>query len=92
MPLYDYKCVECGIEKEVQHSMDEIGKIEIRCDACELPMKKLLSAPTLLGFDNVGRSISKKDKNDKSKNLTSQKDTLKKDTPKTTATQKKSAA
>ena len=87
MPLYDYKCVECGIEKEVQHSMDEIGKIEIRCDACELPMKKLLSAPTLLGFDNVGRSISKKEKKG-----ASNKNTSKKDTSKTTATQKKSAA
>ena len=87
MPLYDYKCVECEVEKEVQHSMDEIGKIEIRCDVCERPMKKLLSAPTLIGFDNIGRSISKKEKKDTSKKVTP-----KKDTPKTTATQKKSAA
>lgn len=92
MPLYDYKCVECGIEKEVQHSMDEIGKIEIQCDACEQSMKKLLSAPTLLGFDNVGRSISKKDKKDTPKNDTSKKDSSKKDKPKTTTAQKKSAA
>lgn len=92
MPLYDYKCVECEIEKEVQHAMDKIGKIEIRCDVCEQPMKKLLSAPTLLGFDNVGRSISKKDKKDTSKKDTSKKNTPQKDTTKTTATQKKSAA
>lgn len=62
MPLYDYKCTGCGEEKEVQHAMSEIGKIDINCDICALPMKKLLSVPTLLGFDNVGRSISKKDK------------------------------
>ena len=27
MPLYDYKCTACGSEREVQHSMSEIGKI-----------------------------------------------------------------
>jgi putative FmdB family regulatory protein len=84
MPLYDYKCTECGKEREVQHSMSEIGKIEIKCEACAQPMKKLLSAPTLLGFDNVGRSISKKDKKDK-------KEAPKKETSKTSES-KKSAA
>ena len=62
MPLYDYKCPECGYEKEVQHPMSEIGKIEILCDHCGAPMKKMMSAPALLGFDNIGRSISKKNK------------------------------
>lgn len=80
MPLYDYKCTGCGTEREVQHAMSEIGKIELQCETCAEPMKKLLSAPTLLGFDNVGRSISKKDK----------KDAPKKAAPKTTS--KKSAA
>ena len=28
-------------------------------------MKKQLSAPTLIGFDDVGRSLSKKDKDQK---------------------------
>ncbi len=80
MPLYDYKCTGCGIEREVQHAMSEIGKIEINCDTCAEPMKKMLSAPSLLGFDNVGRSIGKNDK----------KDAPKKTTAKTTS--KKSAA
>ena len=62
MPLYDYGCPSCGEEKEVQHLMSEIGKINVACDACGSQMKKLLSAPTLIGFDDVGRSISKKDK------------------------------
>lgn len=62
MPLYDYKCTGCGIEQEVQHTMSEIGKIEVSCDTCAEPMKKMLSAPSLLGFDNVGRSIGKNDK------------------------------
>ena len=70
MPLYDYKCQKCGKEKEVQHSMNEIGKIVIPCDVCEQPMKKQLSAPTLIGFDDVGRSISKKDKNSTDKKVT----------------------
>jgi putative FmdB family regulatory protein len=61
MPLYDYGCPSCGFEQEVQHSMSEIGKIQISCDRCGKLMAKKLSAPTLIGFDNVGRSISKKD-------------------------------
>ena len=62
MPLYDYKCTGCGVEKEVQHAMSEIGKINVDCDNCAEPMKKMLSVPSLVGFDNVGRSISKNDK------------------------------
>ncbi len=46
----------------MRHSMSEIGKIEILCDHCGAPMKKMMSAPALVGFDNIGRSISKKDK------------------------------
>ncbi len=61
MPIYDYKCPECGFEKEVQHSMSEIGRIEVLCDHCGAAMKKMMSAPALVGFDNIGRSISKKD-------------------------------
>jgi putative FmdB family regulatory protein len=62
MPLYDYGCSECGAKKEVQHPVSEIGKIEVLCDDCGRPMRKLLSVPALIGFDNVGRSISKKEK------------------------------
>lgn len=64
MPLYDYTCTACGSEKEVQHSMSEIGNIEVNCTVCGAKMKKMLSAPTLIGFDDVGRSISKKEKAD----------------------------
>jgi len=67
MPLYDYECSKCGAVKEVQHSVSEIGKIEILCDDCNLPMKKMLSLPALIGFDNVGRSRSNKDKETASK-------------------------
>ena len=55
--------------------MSEIGKIDIICDSCGSKMKKQLSAPTLIGFDDVGRSISKKDKNQgSSKESTPKKD------------------
>ena len=67
MPLYDYSCPSCGSEKEVRHSMNEIGKIAVECDSCGAKMKKMLSTPTLIGFDEVGRSISKKDKAENSK-------------------------
>lgn len=62
MPLYDYECSNCGTIEEVQHTVSEIGKIEILCDGCDLPMKKMLSVPALIGFDNVGRSRGGKDK------------------------------
>jgi len=62
MPLYDYGCPSCNSQKEVQHPISEIGKIKVVCDNCGATMAKQLSTPTLLGFDNVGRSISKKDK------------------------------
>ena len=67
MPLYDYGCSECGTEKEVQHTVSEIGKIEVLCEKCGKPMKKLLSVPALIGFDNIGRSRSKKDKEESPK-------------------------
>jgi putative FmdB family regulatory protein len=62
MPLYDYECPACGAVKEVSHSVAEIGKIRVECDACSEPMRKLLSVPTLIGFDSVGRSIGRKEK------------------------------
>ena len=62
MPLYDYKCPSCGTEKEVRHAINEIGKIEILCDNCQSVMKKQLSVPSLIGFDEVGRSKRSKEK------------------------------
>lgn len=61
MPLYDYSCSKCGYEKEVQHTISEIGEIKVICDKCGAPMKKMMSVPALVGFDNIGRSISKKE-------------------------------
>jgi putative FmdB family regulatory protein len=71
MPLYDYSCPACDEQREVQHSMNEIGKIEVLCTNCGEKMKKQLSMPTLLGFDDVGRSISKKDRGENSSKETS---------------------
>ena len=70
MPLYDYGCRDCDTEKEVQHTVSEIGNIEVLCDVCGKPMKKLLSVPALIGFDNIGRSGRRKD-NDKNAKKTS---------------------
>jgi putative FmdB family regulatory protein len=79
MPLYDYECPACGAVKEVSHSVSEIGKIQVLCDACNTQMKKLLSVPTLIGFDNVGRSIGKKDKEAEPKKEKSAESTPKKE-------------
>lgn len=66
MPLYDYECPACGSVKEVSHSVADIGKIRVECDVCSEPMKKLLSVPALIGFDDVGRSIGRKEREPKS--------------------------
>ena len=77
MPLYDYECSKCGTVEEVQHTVSEIGKIEILCGECDQPMKKMLSIPALIGFDSVGRSRGRKDKEE-----SSTKDSAKSDSPK----------
>lgn len=64
MPVYDYGCPTCGTQREVTHSISEIGKIQVGCDHCGATMTKQLSMPALIGFDNVGRSVTKKEKSD----------------------------
>ena len=55
-------------------------KIEVICDSCGTQMKKMLSAPTLIGFDDLGRSIAKKDKStDPKKDNSKSKPAVKKD-------------
>ncbi len=66
MPVYDYGCPSCGTQREVTHSISEIGKIHIDCEKCGTSMTKQLSMPALIGFDNVGRSVSKKEKSEPS--------------------------
>ena len=88
MPKYDYECPECGQVKEVSHSFSEIGKIKVLCGTCEKPMKKLLSLLTLIGFDSVGRSVGRKEKeqaNEKGDTGSSKKD---KSSSKTTGSDK----
>lgn len=60
MPLYDYECTDCGAVREVQHSVNEIGKIQVLCEKCNSPMRKMISLPALIGFDEAGRSVGRK--------------------------------
>jgi putative FmdB family regulatory protein len=92
MPVYDYECPTCSDVKEVSHSVSEIGKIEVLCEQCREPMKKLLSLPTLIGFDNVGRSIGKKEKEQASKTESSATSTAKKENTAKPAAKKDKAA
>lgn len=87
MPLYDYECSACGTIKEVQHSVSEIGNIEILCDDCNTQMKKMLSLPALIGFDSVGRSRSRKDKEGSPKS-----ESPKSESPKSESSKKESAS
>ncbi len=88
MPLYDYECSACGSVKEVQHSVSEIGKIEIRCDECDQRMKKKLSVPALIGFDSVGRSVGRKGKDESTVKDSAKSDSSKKDTSGKSGSQK----
>ena len=92
MPLYDYECPKCGTIKEVQHSVSEIGKIDVSCDDCRIPMKKMLSLPALIGFDNIGRSRNKKDKEEAPKKDTATQDASPKDSTGKTDSKKDTAA
>jgi putative FmdB family regulatory protein len=92
MPLYDYECSKCGAVKEVQHSVSEIGKIEVLCDDCKKPMKKMLSLPALIGFDSVGRSRSRKDKEGSPKSESPKSESPKKDSPPKSESKKDSKA
>lgn len=45
MALYDYKCPDCKQIHTVEHSVNETPLIE--CEACNLIMNKVFSAPTV---------------------------------------------
>jgi putative FmdB family regulatory protein len=45
MPLYDYRCTECGREVEVMHGIDGHGPTT--CETCGGAMRKALSTPAI---------------------------------------------
>ena len=45
MPLYDYRCTECGREVEVMHGIHESGPAT--CEDCGGAMRKALSPPAI---------------------------------------------
>ncbi|MCH9621020.1 MAG: hypothetical protein S4CHLAM20_04340 [Chlamydiia bacterium] len=53
MPVYQYKC-SCGKEKEEFLPMSEYKK-SMLCE-CGEKMKKIVSAPSLSGFNSLGQS------------------------------------
>jgi putative FmdB family regulatory protein len=34
MPVYEYQCSKCSEEQELFHSVDEVGKIKVKCTVC----------------------------------------------------------
>jgi putative FmdB family regulatory protein len=57
MATYNYKCDYCNLEVEVELPMKDVEKRIVPCAKCAKVMKKVLTLPTLIGFDNIGRSI-----------------------------------
>lgn len=45
MPLYDYRCLACGHEVEVIHSIDGAGPAT--CEVCGGAMRKAMSTPAI---------------------------------------------
>ncbi len=45
MPLYDYRCTECGREVEIRHGIDGHGPAT--CETCGGSMRKALSTPAI---------------------------------------------
>lgn len=57
MPIYEYKCIDCGTEfEQLVFKSDE----EIRCPVCDSPaVTKLLSATSSRGSgNNLGAGLS----------------------------------
>ncbi|UCF86196.1 MAG: zinc ribbon domain-containing protein, partial [Desulfobacteraceae bacterium] len=46
MPIYEYRCEECGHQVELLQPAG--GGRKPRCDMCEGPMKKLISATSFI--------------------------------------------
>ena len=44
MPLYEYKCKQCGHQEEQLNSFDTT----VWCNVCEEPMSKLIGLPALV--------------------------------------------
>jgi predicted nucleic acid-binding Zn ribbon protein len=59
MARYDYICPVTGEIREITHGMDETPDV-ISKEGHK--MTKMPSIPILAGFDNLGRSVSSKDK------------------------------
>jgi putative FmdB family regulatory protein len=47
MPLYEYHCAQCKVKKEAFRTLSEYDKAE-NCDACEIPMERILCAPAVI--------------------------------------------
>jgi putative FmdB family regulatory protein len=54
MPLYDYRCGNCGDFREF-HPMSESGELQV-CPLCRSPSVRTLSAPYVSGNDMFGLS------------------------------------
>ena len=46
MPIYEYRCQDCGQVIEVLHGVDATGPTT--CDVCGGPLRKMVSAPAIV--------------------------------------------
>lgn len=52
MPIYEYKCLNCGQVNEYRLSMKELGKVDLQCRECDSHnLKRIFSAPNIGGLE-----------------------------------------
>jgi hypothetical protein len=56
MPLYDFCCVECAGEREVQAGLNQVGSLELICVGCGGVMKKALRKTATFVMSSTARS------------------------------------
>ena len=66
MPIYEYKCEECGCRFEVRHSFHDEPDVKCPTDGCNGPVHRIFSPPAIIfkgsGFhvNDYGRTGAKK--------------------------------
>ena len=57
MPIYEYKCQECGYRFEVRQDFDDDALTECRNNGCHGPVRRLFSPPAII-FKGSGFHIT----------------------------------
>lgn len=54
MPVYDFRCADCGSQREVRAPIDQAGSLTLVCVGCGGAMTKALSASVAIITGSAG--------------------------------------